>query len=322
MASRIDLLRPGISRRNLVLGGLATAALAGCGGGGGGTTLPVPGPGPGGRSGYLVYRNSGTAAVYNFGTNTELQFDPGVEPSFDPGMAVSRTGLITSALDGDNSTFGIAVFGLNGVRSETYTVPRPFAFQTSAAVYNADASRIAFSVNEPRSSTDNTRVDRTLVIALATGNVIATLDGYVEPMWAGTNGELVARSEASDALRLFGASYNDLGPLGGLVISSRVGGYDISADGRYVVYSDGPQMRAYDRSTGASWVAADDPTSSPDSPALSPDGQYLAFIAIDLVINVPHVVPFSTGTTVTVNSSVHALQNTLADCQGRMGWTA
>ncbi len=153
-------------------------------------------------------------------------------------------------------------------------MPREFAFQTSAAVYNADASRIAFSVDEPRSGSDNTRIARTLVIELAGGTVVKALDGYSEPMRAG------AGDESTDALRLFDAKYNDQGALGGLVISKSFGGYDISADGRYALYSDGPQLRAYDRDSGDQWVAANDPTSSPDSPVLSPDGRFLAFIAV------------------------------------------
>ncbi len=301
--------------------------MSACGGGGGGGgdgggDDGTPGPGPAGRSGRLVYRNSGVAAIYNFGTDTELQFDPGVEPFLDPGMAVSRTGLVTSAREGDNAGFGVAVFGLDGKTVNTYTVPRAFAFQTSAAVYNADASRIAFSVDEPQSSSNNTRIARTLVIELAGGTVVKALDGYSEPMWAGPGGELVARDESSNALRLFDASYNDQGALGGLVISKSVGGYDISADGRYVVYADGPQLRAYDRNGGAQWVAVEDPTSSPDSPAISPDGRFLAFIAVASINNVPHVVPFASGSTVNVDSAVHALRNTLADCAGRMGWAA
>ena len=43
-------------------------------------------------------------------------------------------------------------------------------------------------------------------------------------MWAGAGGELAARDESTDALRLFDANYNDQGALGGLVIGKSVGG--------------------------------------------------------------------------------------------------
>ena len=69
-----------------------------------------------------------------------------------------------------------------------------------------------------------------------------------------------------------------------------------------MVYSDGPQLRAYDRDSGDQWVAADDASSSPDSPVLSPDGRFRAFIAVALVSNVPHV-PFA-GSTVTAERAI------------------
>lgn len=323
---------PRPTRRSLLVGGLglASAALWGCGGGGSSSTDPGSGGGGGGGggaqpTGSLAYRNTGVVGVYSFSTRTELSFDPGLSPFVDPGMAVSRTGLVTAAREGQtNKNFSIAVFGLDGKLSTSYLVEREFSFQTSAAMFNADATRLAFSVDEPASATNNTRIARTLVFSLPGGTELTALDGYQEPVWAGSTGELIVRDSNTNALRVFDTNLVDKGPLASLVVTQLIGGYNLSADGRYVVYADasGSRLLAFDRSTGNSWVAATDTTSSLRTPALSPDGRFLAMVARDLLNYVPHVVPFAPGSTVAVDSVVHALDNTLVECRGRIGWTA
>ena len=315
--------KPGPTRRGVVLGslGLAGATLWGCGGGGDSGAGGGGGGGGALLSGSLAYRNTGVAAVYGFGVQAETSFDPGLSPFVDPGVGVSRTGLVSVARQGQsNRNFSVAFFGRDGKLSVSYLVEREFSFQTSAAVFNADATRVAFSVDEPASVTDTTRIARTLIASLPDGVIFAAVDGYQEPVWATGTGELIVRNSQTNTLRVFDANLADKGLVAGLVINQLIGGYDVSADGRYLVHDGGGRILAFDRSNGTSWVAATDGTSSLRSPTVSPDGRFLAMLARDLLNYVPHVVPFAAGSTVAVDSAVHALDNTLADCRGRIGW--
>lgn len=316
------------TRRRVLLQGLAlaTTALAGCGGGGGdGGTPPPPGPPPppppaGAPGGRLVYRNSGVAAIYDFATGSVREFDPGIEPALDPGVAVSSTGLVTVAREGDNDGFGFAIYGLDGVLRNIYTVVRPFAFQLSAVIFNPAGTRIAFALNEETSATDKTRISKTLVADWPSGTIVATLDFFEEPNWSGPNGELVVRDERDGSLRLFSASLVDQGRIGTLVVDETVGAYTLSPDGRYVLWEDFNLLRAYDRSTGTQWVAAEDANSDLHAPVVSPDGGWVAVHARDLINFDPHVFRLAPGTKVTVDSTVHSLEAGLADTSGRMGW--
>lgn len=317
------------ARRRVLLQGLAlaTTALAGCGGGGGdGTAAPAPSappPGaPGSPSGRLVYRNSGVAAVYDFSNRSVRQFDPGVEPGLDPGVAVSAGGLVTVARNGNNNGFGFATYGLDGVLRNSYVINRPFAFQLSAVVFNPAGNRMAVALDEETSTTNNTRIAKTLVAEWPSGNVIAVLDFYEEPNWAGPNGELMVRDSRDGSLRLFSATLVDQGRIGSLVVDETVGAYTVSPDGRYVVWEDANLLRAYDRTAGTQWVAAEDATSDLHAPVVSPDGGWVAVHARDLINWDPHVFRFTPGSKVTVDSAVHSLEAGLADTAGRMGWAA
>ena len=322
---------PSPTRRGVLLGGLglASTALWGCGGGGSSDAVAAGGGGGGGGggaqpTGSLVYRNGSVVGVYNFAAQKELTFDPGAQPDVKSGVAASRSGVVSSARAGTTSTnFVIALFGLDGKLSTSYRVERDVSFQTSAAVFNADASRLAFSVDEPRSAADATRIARTLIASLPSGNIIARIDGYEEPVWIGSGGELLVSDPQSNALRLFDANYRDQGRFGNFVVSGLVGDYDASADGRYVVYGNGGnEIMAYDRSTSTSWMTAQAPTSSLVSATLAPNGRSLAVFASTFASYTPHVLPFTNGVKVTVDQNVHALKNTLLQCSGRMGWAS
>lgn len=314
---------PSPKRRGLVLGGLAmaSATLWGCGGGGssGSGSGGVPQP-----AGSLVYRNPSVVGVYDFATQKELRFDPGAQPDIHPGVGVSRSGVVAAARQGTNSNdFAIALFGLDGKFNTSYRVNRDLAFQTSATVFNADASRVAFSVNEPRSAADSTRIERTLIASLPSGNIIARIDGYGEPVWIGSAGELLVINPQDKTLRLFDASYRDQGRFGDFAVTGFFGDYDASANGRYVVYGNGTnEIFAYDRTTTKSWMCAQAPVSSLASATFSPDGRSLAVFATTFAYYTPHVLPFADGVKVTVDSQVHELKNSLSQCGQRMGWAA
>jgi hypothetical protein len=319
---------PAVARRRLLLGAAALVGvpLLGCGGGGGGDGGGGGGGGGATPSGSLVYRNSGVAAIYAFSNRSELRFDPRSAPFVNPGVAVSTNKIVTSAIEGDGQTyFDVGMFGLNGQLSTTLRMRRELSFQTGAAVFNADGSRLALSVDEPASALDDTRIARVVVLAMPSGQTVASIDGYEEPVWLGSSGELLVRDPDTKAMYVVAANLSTVTRLADLVSGPAIGAYSASADGRYIVYQTGASastVRAYDRTNNAGWVAATDRLGDLKSPVLSPDGRFMAVLARDTLSVVPHVVSFSPNVTVAVENAPHALQNTLGECKGRMGWTS
>jgi hypothetical protein len=293
----------------LVMAGMACAACT-----------PLASDASQGPTGSLVYRNSGVAAVYNFATGKENTFDPGDHPFIDPGMAVSRQGVVSTALNADSDRISVGLFGLDGKSMGTLNFDRDLPSQNGAAVFNRDSSLMAISVNEPRSAQDDERIDRTIVMTVPGAKVVATLDGFADPYWAGSRDGLIVHELETGALYLFDSQYQNKGRVGD-ISTPFIGGYSVSADGRYVVYDPNDhRIIAFDRDTNKSWVAASDRVSYLHNPVLSPDGKFLAMIARDRIVATPHIVPFSPGRTVDVDSNIHGLQHTLAECEGRMGW--
>jgi hypothetical protein len=250
--------------------GLTCIMATGCGGsgsnGGGNSGSIVAGVQPTER---LVYRNSGVAAMYDFASATELQYDPGIAPFVDPGVSISSSGLISVAQEDGNDDFSIGLFGLDGQLRDQYLFVRDVPFQTSAAVFNPAATRMAFSVDEPRSINDNTRISRVLIVDLASRSIVAEIDDVEEPVWAGSSGQLFVRQSETRVLAAFDENLNSLGPVGNFSVSPLIGGYDVSRDGRFIAHEDGSRIIAYDRNTASSWIAAEDSTGSTHSPTFS-----------------------------------------------------
>jgi hypothetical protein len=82
------------------------------------------------------------------------------------------------------------------------------------------------------------------------------------------------------------------------------------------------RVNAWDRSSGLSWLAAQDSVSDLRSPVLSPDGRFLAVLTRGVFFDTPHVLPFAAGSTVQVDSAVHELANAMVNANGRIGWAA
>jgi hypothetical protein len=322
-----------LTRRH-ALQSAAALLLVGCGGGGGDSNTPAdPGTGappPGndaGPSGWLVYRNSSGAEVFDFATGRATDFDPGDSPSVDPGMSAAPGRLAVAAQAGDNSSFAFATFDLAAQRKTLYDIQRTFAFQTSAVLFSGDGTRIAFSVNEPTSQTIDERIDRTFVFAWPSLELLAIIDGYESPVWARATGELLLREPDDGRLRVFGPALEDRGWLADVVVAAPyANAYDVSPDGRYVVFDDIVRLVGYDRQTAERWIVADRISSLRD-PCFSPDGRYLAMHAIDLTsattdffVYLPHIVPFARGVTVEVDSARHRLASNIVETGGRFGW--
>ncbi|WP_425256845.1 hypothetical protein ACPOLB_15210 [Rubrivivax sp. RP6-9] len=314
--------------RLLALGagmGAGAGLLGGCGGGGADSpaapTPPSPPP-PTGPSGALVYRNSTAVGVYSFATRSERQFDPGSQPFPDPGVSASAAGLVSTAREGDaGSDFNLGFFRLDGTLATSFSVARDLAFQTSAVVFSADGTRIAFSVDEPASPSNSTRIARTVVATWPAGSILAEIDLHEDPVWAGN--ELLVRDAATLRLRRFDTNLVDQGLLGTVQVGQQYGSCTASADGRFVAWQDNASPRriqALDRSTGGSWTAVQDDVSDTRSPVFSPDARHLALLTRGVFFDVPHVLPFATGSTVTVDSAVHELGGALTNCGGRIGW--
>lgn len=272
----------------------------------------------------MVYRSSTGVGLYNVAGRSERSFEPASRPFLDPGVAVSRSGLVTAALDASTGTdFQLGFYSLAGTVDRVLGVKRDATFQTSAVVFNASGTRLAFSVDEPVSVSNTTRIARTLVVSWPQAQVLAEFDRLEEPVWAGD--ELLLRDPATLRLRLVNTSLVDQGTLGSVVVDNRVGAYNASADGQVLVWQDASnplRVNAWDRRSGAIWVAAQDSVSDLRSPVLSPDGRFLAMLTRGVFFDTPHVLPFASGSTVTVDSAVHELPGAMVNANGRIGWAA
>jgi hypothetical protein len=152
-------------------------------------------------------------------------------------------------------------------------------------------------VNEPRSASDTTRIERTLVVRLSDERA-ASFDGLTDPVFAGT--ELIMR--AGDRLRLFNANLDDQGDLG-VPVADRIGATSASSDGRYVAYERGEQIWVLDRSSNQTWQATN-AVLRKFAPAFSPDGRHLAMLGGGNTAGVyVHVIPFSSGANTAVSDA-------------------
>jgi hypothetical protein len=325
---------PDSLRRRALLqaAGWAWLGLPGCGGGGGGSTdagggnpTPPAGNPPASPPGTLVYRNGSEAAARNLTTGQQVVFDPGSNPLVDPGLAITPERTVLTALQDDNEALYIGRYTLGGQYLDTLRIPRELPLLSSTFAFNAAGDRVAFSLSEiPPGGSD--RVDRTLVFTWPAGLFITAFDGWECPVWAGNH--LLLRHVENQQLHWLNAQLQPQGWLAGIVLRTWVDAYTASPDGRYVVWADGPDLRAFDRTTGQAWVAAHR-TSDVNSPCFSPDGRWLAVRAIDQTsatdtfwVRTLHIVPFVPGVTSDVDSALYAQRDSLVEIGGRMAWVA
>lgn len=319
------------ARRRLLRGAAAAlvAPLGACGGGGGGDGGPDDPADPAGRpAGWLVYRNSSRAAALDLSTGRALPFDPGDKPPVDPGLTAAPGRIAIAAIDDDNT--GVSFDGVDpatGTRTR-YRLRREFSFLVSAVMFSGDGRRIALALDEPRSSTDDERIARTLVAAWPAGTLLATLDGWEEPVFDRSSGDLLLRDAATMRLHRFSPDLVYRGPVGGFEVAPSIGAYDLSPDGRHLVYDTMTELRCFDVATGVDRTLVDR-ISSVRCPTFSPDGRHLAVHAVDLRsatldfhVTLPHLLPFTPDRAIEVDSARHAIDTPIVETGGRMGWLA
>jgi hypothetical protein len=283
---------------------VAAASVGACGGGGGGDSNGGDGGGngggQGGPSGLILVQSNDDLQVFNATTNALTVYRSSAS---DKGIGASRAGVIGVVVN-ENARVSWDVLLLNaktGAEIRRITIERPFAIANSAVAVNADATRIAFSVNEPNSASDNTRVDRTLVADVATLNA-TRIEGVTDPMFMGN--ELLVRR--GDRLRVLNANLDDQGDLG-VTTNDRLGGASPSSDGRYIAYERDAQLWVLDRQNSKTWQATEQ-IRSKFNPAFSPDGRHLAMLGgAGFVFGVAlYVIPFVPNTTTAVPDEQNA----------------
>lgn len=309
-----------IAKTALASVGGATA-LAGCGGGGGGGDDGGSGGGGGGGSngptGLIVAKSINDLSVYNV-SNGSVAAYPASSNSIRVGVGASRAGVVGDvANDSGSGQWEIVLLDAKtGADIRRIVIDRPFALVNSAVAVNADATRIAFSINEPNSESDNTRVDRTLVAELATLNA-TRLEGVTDPVFMGS--ELLVRN--GDRLRVLNANLDDQGDLG-VTVAARIGAASPSSDGRYIAYEREEQIWVLDRTTNQTW-AATSAVLRKFAPAFSPDGRHLAMLGgSGNAGTYVHVIAFTPNATVAVSESniVRDPTGSAIQASGRIVW--
>jgi Tol biopolymer transport system component len=302
----------------------AAASVTACGGGGGsGDSDGGGGDGGGGGegsgpTGLIIAQSTAELQVFNAATRA-LTVYPSSSSRLRVGVGASRAGVVGLVVNEDaRVSWDILLLNAKtGTEVRRITISRPFATATSAVSVNADATRIAFSVNEPASDSDNTRVDRTLVADLATLNA-TRLEGVTDPVFMGS--ELLVRS--GERLRVLNASLDDQGDLG-VPTTNRIGAASPSSDGRYVAYEREDQIWVRDRQNGQTWQATEGVLSK-FAPVFSPDGRHLAMISstAQAMGEFVFVIPFAPNTTTAVTNaqSVKTPAGDSVQGSGRIAW--
>lgn len=319
-----------ISRRRIITQSLITLsgiALLSCSGGSY-SSQPVPvvrplGTPNQGGIGFLVFRNESKIAVYNFASLVNIEFSPEKNIPSEIGVSVSRSGLIAVAGKGENpdGDFIISLFNSDGNLKNRIQIKRANSSLVSSIVFSPDEKYFAFTVKEIVFANSRKRRNRTLVLELASNQVITQFDNYEDPVWIGLTGELVLRRSNSGFLNGFSSKFADQGQFANIEVKPSSGSYDVSPDGQFVVWDADKVIYAYDRATQLQWAAVEDRLNAIYAPLFAPNGRLLALHGKKATSYCPHIVPFVVGATVNLESDIHALtSNTLQATQGRMGW--
>ncbi len=297
-ATPLTTQRRSLNRRTWLVGGATFAAslcVTSCGGGGGGSNddgSSGGGDGGGGGSsgpiGLIAAKSIDNLEILNASTG-ESSVIASTSTGLRVGVSGSNSSVICDAFDEDSSgswKVQLIEAKTRAVR-RTIALEREFASLTSAVSINADATRIAFSVNEPDSSSNNTRVDRSFVGDLTTLE-LTRIEGVSNPVFVGS--ELMVR--LGERLRMLNANLDDMGDLGVTVTDRSGGPASASTDGRYIAYDRDNQIWVLDRQTQRTWQATTELRGTRGA-VFSPDGRHLAMLRGGSTAGVyVHVVPF------------------------------
>lgn len=304
---------PDLSRRRLLVGmGVGLAATA-CGGG----TSGGP-PSAGGPTGRLITSWSNGYVVYRFASRTATQYALKTDDA-GYGLSASSQGLIAVTWDfvsGPDPWRISLMSAADGSTAAGYQISRPFSQPISAAAISPGGQGLAIGLADPR--TGGGYLDRVWLLDRSSSR-----EWFVDPgeeaAWAG-NDALIVR--AGTRLRLVNAQAASLGNLP-MTSQDRTGTFSASLDGRYVVFEDGlGDIRAYDRTSGQSWLAATTSATTLNSPVLSPDSRWLAVLRGGLGLPAVHVVAFAAGltSTVTVDDHVETGAGSTIPGDQRLAW--
>lgn len=276
-----------------------------------------------GGTGILVYRSSKMAGIYNFNKLTNTEINPGELPTLGVGIGASPAGQLVTAQKGDREgeDFFIVIFDRNGNLIRRVGMKGLLSKISSAITMAGDGKRIAFSVEEKMSEFDNRRIKRSVILNIESETIVAQLDNFESPVWIHKSGELVARQIGTGTLHLFDSNFMDKGAIGSFTVSSRIASYDISPDGRFIIWEDGNKIYAVDRNTDEQWIAVEDRSNAVYAPLFAPNGRLLVLHGKKAEAYVPQVVPFVQGNTVNLEPDIHAItNNNVTATFGRMGW--
>jgi hypothetical protein len=301
----------------------AVATVGACGGGGSNSNEGGGGSGggggQGGPTGLIIAQSTAELQVFNAATRALTIYS--VSSSIlNVGVGASRAGVAGLVVnEDDRGSWEILLLNAkSGAEIRRITISRPFASAISAVSVNPDATRIAFSVSEPNSESDDTRVVRTLVADLASLDA-TRLEGVRDPVFVGS--ELLVRN--GERLRVFNANLDDQGDLG-VPTANRTGGVSPSIDGRYIAYEREDQIWVLDRTASQTWQATSDVLRK-FAPAFSPDGRHLAMLGGTSFGGsgvFVHVIPFVPNTTTAVveAQSVESTTGRSVQGSGRIAW--
>ena len=340
-----------VIRRRLLMAAAGVASLAmlpACGGGGGGDPAPSPAPPPTGgtppppapapgpapapapapppsaawsATGALVYRNSSQVGIYDFAAGRERTLDPGTRLLTDAGIGAQRGGNRFTVQQRTANGWDIVLYDKGGLERDRFALTRAGAVSSSAATISPDGTRLAFSLSEPRSASDKTYIERTLIVRVSDGAILATIDGFAKPAWLGTAGAFVAHHEESLVLHRFDAQGANQGAIGSFIVEDTRASFDASPDGRSIAYMVDGVVRLHDIQTGADRLLVQSNNRLHlDAPTFSPDGRGLAVLDVATVTLTPYVLAIPATGSVTLSASNRMSQDTIAEVYGRMGW--
>jgi len=269
-----------LAGRRHFLGLIPAALLAACGGHGDDGIQVVPDPSPSSpvSTGLLVYRTGSRIGVYDLALRRETLFAPQGALIEGTGVSVSRQRKIAVLENRNNFTYNLDTYDVQGTRVQERSFFAERTIVVGTAALSPDGRWSAVARNEPIDIfgpfTFRVHIFEMTVPESQAQHFFLT--GYTDPVWAGNGGQLMARKVDDGTLHLFSALvFADLGALPGVRVDDSRAGYDVSADGRHVVFLRDDAVRMLDRSDNTQWAALLVASGTLTQPAFTPDGTAL-----------------------------------------------